>query len=246
MLNEILQNEIIAHAESSSYEVCGFIKKEGEVFSVEKKENLLNSATEFIMEGAFENIYAYYHSHINYDQISKADEIVSERLKLPCIVYNKSTKKFHQYNPNGIKIKYTERPFVLGFADCLWLVKDYYRHDLNINLISEQEIAKNNVSEEEYSLLLKNRCVNEANLLKNENNYLKRYFELNGFHEVSNMKKNDILISRTQEYKFPIHCMIYLGKDAVLHHPGDGISKVETLSSQKKKWVKYIMRHNLL
>lgn len=246
MLNLEIKHEIINHALSSSNEVCGFIKRQGDILIVDKKENLLNSATEFMMEGITSDVVAYYHSHINYDLISKADEIVAERLGLPCIVYNKKTNTFHHYNPTGIKIQFTERPFLLGFADCLWLVKDYYTYNLNINLASEQEIIKNNASQEEYEILVKQRCINEADFLRTRSNYLEKYFELNGFRKVDDFKKHDILITRTATYNFPIHCMIYLGNDKILHHPGNSISKEERLSRQQKKWVIYIMRHNLL
>jgi len=246
MLNSEIKSQIIEHASLSDNEICGFIKFQGESFIVERKDNLLNSATEFMMEGITSDVVAYYHYHIDYDTISKADEIVSERLGLPSIIYNKRTNTFHQYNPTGIKIQYTERPFVLGFSDCLWLVKDYYLYNLNINLVSEQEVIKNNASQEEYDILVKQRCIDEADFLKTRSDYLKRYFELNDFRKVENLKKHDILITRTAKYKFPIHCMIYLGNDKVLHHPGNSFSKEEKLSSQQKKWVIYTMRHNLL
>jgi len=246
MLNLEIKHEIINHALSSPNEVCGFIKMQGDILVIEKKENILNSATQFMMEGIDGDTVAYYHSHIDYDRISREDEIVSERLGLPCIVYNKNSNTFHQYNPNGLKIQYTERPFVLGFADCLWLVKDYYSYNLNIDLASEQEIIKNNASQEEYDILVKQRCINEVDFLKTRSDYLKKYFELNGFKGVESPKKNDILITRTANYNFPIHCMIFLGGDKVLHHPGNSISKEERLSRLQKKWVIYTMRHNLL
>jgi proteasome lid subunit RPN8/RPN11 len=246
MLTEDIKNEIMQHANTSNMEVCGLIKKIDDNLTIEKKENLINSATEFLMDfNSKNNTIAYYHSHIKYDQISEADKIVSERLGLTCIVYNKSTNTFHQYDPQNIKIKYTGRPFVLGFADCSLLVQDYYFHDLNIKLASEAEILKKLVSEEEFIELSKKRFIDEGETLKNKDDYLKKYFEYNGFREVTKIKKNDVLICRTKQFDFPIHCLIYLGENKVLHHPGDGISKVESLSSELKKWVIYVMRHNI-
>ena len=246
MLTEEIKNQIIEHANTSNNEVCGFLVHTDKGIETQKKENLINSATEFMMNlNERSNIAAYYHSHINFDTISEADKIVSERLGLSCIVYNKQSGSFYIYNPNSYKIQYTGRPFLLGFADCLWLVKDYYCHDLNIHLCPELEVLKNTVSEEEYNEMANKRLIDEAECLKDKDNYLKKYFEYNGFRQVSDLKKNDVLIMRTEKFNFPIHCAVYLGKDIILHHPGDGISTTERLSNGYKKWVIYIMRNNL-
>ena len=89
------------------------------------------------------------------------------------------------------------------------------------------------------------RLIDEAECLKDKDNYLKKYFEYNGFRQVSDLKKNDVLIMRTEKFNFPIHCAVYLGKDIILHHPGNRPSLTEKLSNQHKKWVIYIMRNNL-
>lgn len=246
MLTEEIKGQIIEHANSSNNEVCGFLLYTDNGLQLKKQENLIDSATEFMMKIDQQSDFAaYYHSHIDFDSISDADIIVSERLGLPCIVYNKQSGSFHVYNPNSYKIQYTGRPFLLGFADCLWLVKDYYAHDLNIHLCPELEVLKNSVSEEEYNEMANKRLLDEAEALKGKEDYLKRYFEYNGFREVNNLKKNDVLIMRTEKFNFPIHCGIYLGEDKILHHPGDGISTIERLSNQYKKWVIYIMRNGL-
>jgi len=246
MLTEELKNKIIEHANTSNNEVCGVLVYTDNGLEVQRKDNLINSATEFMMDIYSQSKFAaYYHSHIDFDAISNADEIVSERLGLPCIVYNKQSGVFHIYYPNGYKIQYTDRPFLLGFADCLWLVKDYFCHDLNIHLCPELEVLKESVSEEEYNELANKRLLDEAQALKDKDDYLKKYFEYNGFREVSNFKKNDVLIMRTRGYNFPIHCAVYLGEDTILHHPGNKRSLTEKLSNQYKKWVIYIMRHHL-
>jgi len=245
MLTEEIKLQIIKHADSSNNEVCGFLAYTDEGIEVQKKENLINSATEFMMKVDEQSDYAaYYHSHIDFDQISDADMIVSERLGLTCIVYNKQSGTFHTYSPNGYRIQYEGRPFLLGFADCFWLVKDYFCHDLNIHLTPEQEVLKENLSKEQYELAMVQRFSNEAEVLRT-NDYLKTYFEMNGFRQVSNLKKNDVLIMRTKDFNFPIHCAVYLGDDTILHHPGNNLSLTEKLSKQHKKWVIYIMRHHL-
>lgn len=245
MLTEEIKTQIIEHANTSNNEVCGLILYDGNNFKIERKDNLVDSTTEFMMKvDECLDVAGYYHSHIDFDSISQADQIVSERLGLPCIVYNKQSGSFHVYSPTGNKIQYSGRPFLLGFADCLWLVKDYYQYTLNINFIPEAEVLKQNVSKEEYDLLITKRFTNEAEYVK-DNDYLKKYFETNGFREVKDIKKNDVLIMKTKTYNFPIHCAIYLGDNKILHHPGDAISTVERLSNEYKKWVIYIMRHNL-
>ena len=246
MLTEEIKSKIVEHANTSNNEVCGLLVHSESGLDIQKTENLINSATEFMMNFDNQsNVAAYYHSHIDFDAISEADKIVSERLGLACIIYNKQSGSFYVYSPNSYKIQYTGRPFLLGFADCLWLVKDYYCHDLNIHLCPELEVLKNSVSEKEYNEMASKRFINEAVSLKDKDDYLKKYFEYNGFRQVYDLKKNDVLIMRTEKFNFPIHCAIYLGKDIILHHPGDGISATERLSNGYKKWVIYIMRNNL-
>ena len=246
MLTEEIKSKIIEHANTSNNEVCGLVVHSESGLGIQKTENLINSATEFMMNFDNQsNVAAYYHSHINFDAISEADIIVSERLGLPCVVYNKQSGSFYTYNPNSYKIQYTGRPFLLGFADCLWLVRDYYSHDLNLHLCPELEVLKNNVSEEEYNQIASKRFINEVDPLKDKDDYLKKYFEHNGFRQTYDLKKNDVLIMRTEKFNFPIHCAVYLGKDIILHHPGNRPSLTEKLSNQHKKWVIYIMRHNL-
>lgn len=246
MLTEELKNKIIEHANTSNNEVCGILVHTDNGLEIQKKDNLINSATEFAMDiYSQSNFAAYYHSHIDFDSISDADIIVSERLGLPCIVYNKQSDTFHTYHPNGYRIQYTDRPFLLGFADCLWLVRDYFCHDLNIHLCPELEVLKESVPEQEYNEMAIKRFIDEATALEEKDDYLKKYFEYNGFKEVFDFKENDVLIMRTKVYDFPIHCAIYLGEGMILHHPGNKRSLIEKLSNQHKKWVIYIMRHHL-
>jgi cell wall-associated NlpC family hydrolase len=96
-----------------------------------------------------------------------------------------------------------------------------------------------------YNKTASKRLLDEEAALKDKDDYLKRYFEYNGFRQVSNFRKNDVLIMRTKRFDFPIHCAVYLGEDMILHHPGNKPSLTEKLSNQHKKWVIYIMRHNL-
>jgi proteasome lid subunit RPN8/RPN11 len=169
MLTEEIKGQIIEHANSSNNEVCGFLIYTDQGIQVQKKENLINSATEFMMKIDEQVKYAaYYHSHIDFDSISDADIIVSERLGLTCIVYNKQSGSFHVYSPNSYKIQYTDRPFLLGFADCFWLVKDYFCHDLNIHLIPETQLLKENLSKEQYESAMTQRFSNEAEAVKDK------------------------------------------------------------------------------
>jgi len=78
------------------------------------------------------------------------------------------------------KFNTTDRPFLLGFADCFWLVKVYFCHDLNIHLIPEAELLKENLSKEQYEIAISQRFNNEAEIVK-DNAYLKTYFEIEWF-----------------------------------------------------------------
>ena len=116
------------------------------------------------MEDSIYEPVAYYHSHESSSEFSDEDRIVSEAIKLPAILFNKSGGDFKIYRPNGNRIPYDGRPFIVGYADCLILVKDYYKNQLNIDLISEFDfIQKGDFTAQEKDVLSKARFSEDLN-----------------------------------------------------------------------------------
>ena len=63
MLTEEIKSKIIEHANTSNNEVCGLVVHSESGLGIQKTENLINSATEFMMNFDNQsNVAAYYHS----------------------------------------------------------------------------------------------------------------------------------------------------------------------------------------
>jgi hypothetical protein len=78
-------------------------------------------------------------------------------------------------------------------------------------------------------------------------NFLKH----NGFKEVKDLKKHDLILTKTWNEKwneefgidYGIHSMIYLGDGKILHHPWKTKSKIEKFKTKYKQVITNILRH---
>lgn len=250
-LDSIIQ-KMVEHAKTSENECCGYIYKlENGDLEIEKKDNIAKSSIEFSMFGPQNIPCAYYHSHENSSEFSTEDILVSESLGLCSILVNKSNEEVKIYYPNGQKIPYEGRPFLLGYADCLVLTRDYYKHQLNIILNDEFKfINQLNLTNVQKINLSKNRF--EHNFAENFTliskelgfeNWILEFFKWNNFRIVKDLKRNDILIF-SENNKVPHHCAVYLGENKILHHKINQNSCIEKYSEGLKKKTALILRHS--
>ncbi len=229
-------------------EQCGLVLSDEAGITVEACENISSSpekdfliSKKQIQEVAKDKeIIAYYHSHPDDNIPSVQDHIVSAKLKIPCLIHNNRNGEISQTLPPDSSYipNFTQRPFIPGFLDCSDLVKDYYEKALNILLprlehpikyMSWPEIKQNWDSLQEYN--------------KADYNFFLDYFLANGFGEIDkkNLRENDIILCRAEEIAAPIHALIYLGGDRILHHPSERESLIENYNRfYKKLSVKYL------
>lgn len=252
MLTEQVKLKIKNHSFSENGECCGYLFLNNGDVDVEQKKNLLNSKDAFLMENSEYSPIAFYHSHEDSSDFSDLDKIVSERIKLPSVLFNKKNEEFKIYNPTGNRIPYEGRPFSLGYSDCLTLVQDYYKNQLNLDLVPEFSFIKSLLNESaEKELCLKCRFQENFYKIYDEisrknnisDNWLKKYFELNGFFEVKEPKKNDVILINSEE-KIATHCIIFLSQNIILHHPVNRLSRKEIFSDFYKSRINCIMRRN--
>jgi proteasome lid subunit RPN8/RPN11 len=229
---------IIAKHAKNEYprECCGLITKSGhcvpcENISVKPETHFVISQEEKkqVIED-FGELWGYYHSHPNGGDLSEKDKWIAAKLQINCILYSENQIKIH--SPGIFDVPYLGRPFVLGILDCLTLVIDYYRRELNIRIEDFEHPS---------------RCVeNWDNLPVNfaGNLYLSNFFINQGFVRVDKPKRHDILLNYWG-LKAPSHCLIYLRDNLVMHHPPGLDSKTEEYAKIKKR-TSVILRHKTL
>jgi proteasome lid subunit RPN8/RPN11 len=243
-LTEDFKIKIAEHAnQEAPNECCGLLVQTPDGVILIKCQNVSNTPkNHFIIRNTERQqaeekgkILAFYHSHVNSPlTLSEVDKVVSEELQINCILYVVGENKFEEYVPQGYEVPYENRPFLLGVLDCIVLVRDYYKREFNIELAPFFHPVRDipdNWKETEFNF--------------EGYNALFEYFKNNGFEEVKDLKKNDVILSRLALIKCPVHCAVYLGDSKVLHHP-PGISKIESYSDAHKRATVHIMRHPLL
>ena len=84
-----------------------------------------------------------------------------------------------------------------------------------------------------------------------KNDIYLNFLKHNGFKEVSDLKRHDLILTKTlskefdKEFKidYGIHSMIYLGGGRVLHHPYKLKSRIEKMSHKHKLSITNILRY---
>lgn len=225
-ITEQIKQKIKEHALSKpTEEVCGLILRGGEV--IECKNRASDFEVHFIIaKGDIKKakklgwIEAVYHSHIpgDYieDKLSDEDIVIAEYFNIYSVMYSIKEDKFYEYQPTGKPINYIGRPYIRGVLDEFNLIKDYYRKELNIEI--------NNFKDR-----------NAENFLKN-----------NGFVEVGEIKKHDILIVRWAGDTNNKKIVLYIENDKIIVHPEFELSKITNYNYGLKKWTEKIFRHNKL
>src|SRR6056300_160826 len=171
-------------------EICGVILNNGSVFSCKNISN--NKKAHFLIdprqiEDVKKEICCLYHSHPFSTSVpSREDELISRKLQLEGLIFSLLDQKFNHYIPDDKPIPLLGRPFILGTLDCIELVRDYYKFNLNIELenldfydcrlISYKDMPVSKYNKPEYK------------------NVMLDYFKNIGFHEVNNLKVNDVVL----------------------------------------------------
>lgn len=232
-------------------EVCGIIVDfDGDIKVIECNNHAQNKKEDFFIDRKELNekigngkLLGYYHSHDGDAELSIQDLAVANKLNLIAIIINKANLEIKEFTPDPTYISaFHDRPFIAGYLDCSELVKDYYYKILNISLPTINHPIKNlswsDIKEHWEEL----QCYN-----KPDYNYLLDYFLNNGFNLINknDLQKHDIILCRAREIEAPVHCLIYLGNNNILHHPSERVSGFELYSNFYKKLTTHCLRHNL-
>lgn len=166
------------------------------------------------------NIVGMYHSQEN-DNPSELDRFTAVEHNIPSIVYGYKNKIFSIISPRFNK--YQNNRFEINKHDCLELVRDFYKNELNINL---------------------GNYLRDNNWFRNNPSIIFDNFAKEGFYEINYRDReiNDILLFGNDK-KSISHMGVYIGKDLMLHHEFNRDSEVIYLNHHILKKLVLVVRH---
>ena len=239
-MKEEIKKQIKAHAlEDPSIECCGlliFNKKTKQLETLKSpnlsanKANLFSiSPASYLKASLLGEIIATYHSHVEGDQFSEYDKQNSELNKIKYILYSIDLDSFQEYVPKGYVNQYYGREFYLGKQDCLSLLIEYYKKELNVDI--------------------KNYYRDDSWLIKNPDCYARHYQE-EGFETIqkgplanlSMLQKHDVILMKLLGKANPTHSAIYVGDGVILHHQLNCYSRIEPYSQTFMDRTTHVLR----
>lgn len=188
-------------------------------------------------------IQAYVHSHSGFGEAStkpsQPDMIQMGLHGLPWVIANGVDVDL--YKPTDYKAPLIGRDYYHGILDCYSLVRDYYQRELGITLNDYKR------KDEWWA------DVNSDSLYVNN-------FKAEGFVEVSDIKKHDIILCRLGRTHYVNHALVFIGDgklksertddvvgdSLVLHHPYNRESLREIYGQQWQRRAAIIIRHKSL
>jgi len=226
-------------------ECCGVIFKDGSMKSCANKSNypLESFAIRFdqFEDSELDNLAAFYHSHPGDAEFSLIDKYYAHKRNLPSFIYDVKNDKFNEYKPNGFfELPLIGRDFLANEVDCITLVIDYYKRNLNLEIPDIQHPVRQ-VEPEDW---VKHPEFWKYNRRTNE--YFVELFEERGFVRVQNLKKYDLILSDNGLIKAFSHCAVVIEDDQIIHHPYPARSEIQTLSYFNQKSRVAHMRHKSL
>lgn len=233
-------NLIKNHAiKENPYECCGLLIESGNYIhpyscrnmADDKVNNFSLSPYDYLNADGAGKIIGFYHSHCletQPNEFTLLDKLNSINHKLPLVLYYLPKDEFKIFNEKNFLYNYIGRPFEYNVNDCLSLVEEFYSKEFNI-------IFPTNNRNESWN------TENPFRILENIENY--------GFVEIKNkesLKFGDIILINDKENKHPIHLMIYVDNNQILHQRPAAYSTIEQYNDLYKKQTYNIIRHKNL
>lgn len=275
-LTNKIKNFIKEHSLESSPNECGglILQKDDDAIvpckctnvSENPKQSCLIKKSEVEEKSKGHKVISLYHSHVlGPQEFTWEDKTTSEYFDLDLILYCVESDKFETYEPNGYIAPFTGRHWVQGIFTCIDIVIDYYKKNFNMKIDGYED------------LMLYNRCLkyfdfswaylmsfhldepkndgrkmmDEIAITPDEEQPWQLLLRNNGFSQVKDLKKHDVILTKTPSEKFnkkydidyPVHAAVYLGDGKVLHHPYWRKSSIDKLESEIGPFITHIFRH---
>lgn len=220
-----LQIRIYA-ADRLEEETCGFVLTDGSVVAVENEAD--DKANQFLIGAACyakydERIAGVWHSHLELAGFSELDQQVLSADVLPWAVYCLMDDSFHECNPQTIA-PFEGRPFVFGVYDCYSLISDYLKGE-GVNLPSWARGSWGEWNTPGFTPF-DDEWKKHGKLVANN-----RY------------QAGDILLLNLGDYSSHTdHVGVFINSNQFLHHPAQGVSRLQTFGSYWKRRLNSVIR----
>jgi len=196
---------------------------------------------------------AFYHSHVGQETgFSLVDRYVSEQVKLPSVIYHLPTDSFKVYEPMGFEVPLLGRPYFRGALDCNSLVKDYYKRTLNIEIediwAAGSRFLKMTYDQLEWLVESMENPEKHGQVGHLVPEITKLYYQMlsdSGFSRVETLQEHDMVLIKSNYFNAPVHVMVYIGRDTVIHHPAPKTSVMTRFTAGYSKSKCEFYRHNL-
>ena len=230
--------------EEAPKECCGVLLKNGELHACVNVSgfpeetfainfnNLKNINTD--------DIAAFYHSHPQGIEPSLTDKYYAHKVNLKSFIYAIKEDEFSSYEPSGFfELPLIGRDFITNEVDCITLVRDYYKRNLNIDI----KDIKHQIREIEPGEWKNHPEFWKYNRKNNEQ--LIHLFQSRGFSLIDrkdDIKEHDLILSDNGLVRAYSHCAVYIGAERVIHHPYPTKSTKESMSYFKGRGMVVRMR----
>ena len=170
------------------------------------------------------DVVAVLHSHpATGARPSMADKVGCEGSGLEWIIYSPKTEDWFSFSPSGYQAPLIGRPFKHGVFDCYSAMRDWYKLNMDINLLDFEREAK--WWEKGQNLFIEN-------------------FEKAGFYRVTDgsIEIGDVILVNLGS---PVvnHCAVYIGNDQVFHQTMNRLSSREIYGGLLKKNTAMVLRY---
>ena len=234
-LPESIKTQIRQHANSAfPHECCGVVLDDTEYVPCRNIAAGIEEQDFAIDPSDYANaedrgiITAIVHSHPNGDhKASEADLVSCEKSGKPWYILSWPADNFGRIEPEGRVTPLLGRQFAYGVLDCLSLVIDYYKKELDVDIDYFQS---------EFDWWSKGKNYYQENW----DSWTEGAFvEIN---DHSDLKKHDILLMQVVS-EVPNHAGVYLGNNMVLHHLMGRLSTEDVYGGYFEKHTVHVLRH---
>lgn len=213
-------------------------------------QNIADSDSEFVIDPrdvvraeAKGKIEAIVHSHPDGStKPSTFDRLQMPLHRVPWVIVSYPEIDIKVHKPAPYTAPLINREYIHGVLDCFSIVRDYYDRELDIQIDNFERSDKWWERDDSADLYVDN-------------------FKSQGFVEVDDLQRHDVILCRVQPTNFVNHALIYLGSDGqltsessetvigdhlVLHHPYLRRSRREIYGNIWQERTAIIVRHQSL
>ena len=230
-LTDQTKTQIRAYAcETPNEESCGFVLEDGIAVQVANKaEDPINQfAIDPFDYARFDSsIQGVWHSHLDFAGFSALDQQVMAADDLPWAVYCLSDDSWHQCDP-GVTAPFEGRPFVFGVYDCYSLITDYLMKE-GVQLPPWRRGSWGEWNTPAFSPF-DDEWKNYGRTVKN------------GIYQAGDM----LLLNLGDFPSHTDHVGVFVNSKQFLHHPAQGVSRLQTFGGYWKRRLNWVVRPHSL